>query len=279
MDLIGQYKEEIGRYSRLTREEEQELGRRARLGDKEALDQLVQANLPFVIRFARKFEGRGLPLEDLISAGNEGLIRAAQKFDPSKNVRLIHYATWWIRQSIRAALNDAPIVHETPTQMGRINQVIKFRIEFKRKHGREPEVADIVSNFDNISEAMAKNALEYHVQEVSFDQPISPDSDDGATLGSILSDNEDWEEKELEEELKEELHLALRQILTEREALIIALFYGLADQKEWSLEEIGTVLSLCRERVRQLKNGAIQKLQNDPRSERLREAFGAVAAA
>lgn len=279
MDLIGQYKKEIGRYSRLAREEEQELGRRARLGDKEALDQLVQANLPFVIRFARKFEGRGLPLEDLISAGNEGLIRAAQKFDPSKNVRLIHYATWWIRQSIRAALNDAPIVHETPTQMGRINQVIKFRIEFKRKHGREPEVADIVSNFDNISEAMAKNALEYHVQEVSFDQPISPDSDDGATLGSILSDNEDWEEKELEEELKEELHLALRQILTEREALIIALFYGLADQKEWSLEEIGTVLSLCRERVRQLKNGAIQKLQNDPRAERLREAFGAVAAA
>lgn len=278
MDSIALYKKEIGRYPRLTPEEERELGRRAQKGDQEALNRLVEANLPFVIRFARKYEGRGLPLEDLISAGNEGLIRAAKKFDPGKEVRLIHYASWWIRQSIRAALNEASIVHETQTQMGRINQVIKFRIEFKRKYGREPEVEDIVAKFGNISPAMAANALEYHVQEMSFDQPVSPDSDDGATLGSVLSDDEGREEREYEEELREELYLAMREILTEREAVILSLCFGLADQNEWSLEEIGTVLDLCRERVRQLKKAAIEKVRRDPRAARLRELFGVSAA-
>ncbi len=270
---IDKYLEEISGYTPLPPEQEIELARRIRNADTEALEQLVKANLRFVISVAKEYQGQGLPLQDLISEGNLGLIKAAQRFDETRGFKFISYAVWWIRQSILQALAEQSRVVRLPlNRVGAINKVGRTFEALEKSFGREPSVDEIADEMDLSTHEVAE-VLRNAARHISLDEPLR--QDDGVSLLEVLeSDRYDPPDGLLmRESLRNEIDKVL-STLRPREAEIVRLYFGLDGDRPLTLEEIGEYFQLTRERVRQIKEKALRRLRHRSRLEPLRKYLG-----
>jgi RNA polymerase primary sigma factor len=264
---LQHYLQTIGKHELLTKEEEFELARRIRSGDKEALDHLVNANLRFVVSVAKKFLNQGLSYMDLIAEGNIGLITAAKRFDERRDFRFISYAVWWIRQAIQKAIAEQTNTVRLP--INRSQQAQKFKRVAQRleqKHQRqvkEEEIAEVMS-LSNRKMGQIRAASR---PMLSLDQSIY---EDDATLADTLVDPELMtpEEDFVQDELEQEMARALA-LLTDRERDIVERYYGLGSAETSSLEAIGQDIDLSRERVRQIRNQALAKIRQAVGQEKL----------
>jgi len=265
---LQQYLEQISKFPILTEEEEKELGRRIQRGDKEALRKLVESNLRFVVNYAKKFRGMGLSLLDLIHEGNLGLIEAAKRFDPSRNVRFISYAVWWIRQAIFHALSRNARVFHLPQKLSdQIALMRRKEAELKAELGREPTREEIAAAMGITPEEIDDYRI-LDEKEVSLSERL-PDSDQEveATIRDEVVPSVEYQiiKNSIEQQVREML-----QELDEKEALVLRLRFGLDDNEPRTLQEIGDMLNLTRERIRQIELKAKRKLAQSHKLQQLR---------
>jgi len=256
------YMQQMGKHPMLSPEEEKDLAIRAKQGDKEALKKLVEGNLRFVVSIAKNFMGWGVPLTDLIAAGNLGLIEAAKRFDPDKNVKFISYAVWWIRQAIMQTIFQQTGAVRIPVKESLFIAKVKETYEkLKEELGREPTEEEIAKRL-NTSVKKVKNALSIVRLPISLDMPLGEGGEEDFTLLDVLSKKgtEDIEKELIEETIHKELESML-DVLDEREKEIIKMRYGLDGEEPRTLEEVGEKLGISRERVRQLEQRALKKLK------------------
>ena len=262
-DSIRQYMQEICRIPLLSVEEEKELAQRIYEGDEEAKKILINSNLRLVFKFAKKFRGRGLPLEDLIQEGNIGLIKAVNKYDYTLGYKFSTYASWWIKQSINRAIADQSRTIRIPVHMNEtINKMKRVQKELTQELGREPTVEEIADKMGgDMTPSKVSNMLLINLDPLSTDSKINPDDD--ATLGDFIEDSESVSPTEYtnRELLKEEINIALSK-LSPREAQVLKLRYGLDGEVPHTLEQVGDYFNITRERVRQIEAKALKKLQH-----------------
>ncbi|MDE7110328.1 MAG: RNA polymerase sigma factor RpoD/SigA [Muribaculaceae bacterium] len=258
--LLNRYLQEIGREELLTVDEEVELAQRIRQGDQTAVDRLVRANLRFVVSVAKQYQNQGLDLMDLISEGNVGLQKAAQKFDETRGFKFISYAVWWIRQSILQALAEQSRIVRLPlNQVGSINKIRKVLNKFEQENMRAPSVEELAKELDVPPEKIAET-MKVSGRQVSVDAPFQ-EGEDNSLLDVLANNDLPATDAELNRDsLTTEVERALMQ-LHERERQILKLFFGIGCQ-EMTLEEIGVKFDLTRERVRQIKEKAIRRLKS-----------------
>lgn len=259
---LNLYIQQMAKHPMLSPEEERELAIRAKNGDKDALKKLVEGNLRFVIAVAKNFMGWGVPLTDLIAAGNLGLLEAAKRFDPDKDVKFISYAVWWIRQAIMQTIFQQTGAVRIPIKESIFIAKVKDAYEkLKENLGREPTDEEIAKKL-NTSTKKVRNALSIVRMPVSLDMPLG-EGEEEFTMLDILSKKgtEDIERSLLEETLQKDIKSML-EILDDREREILKMRYGLYDGEVKTLEEVGEKLGISRERVRQLEQRALKKLKN-----------------
>ncbi len=269
-DSLRLYLREISRYPLLTARREVTLAERAEQGDKEARNQLIEANLRLVVSIAKKYVGQGLTLEDLIGEGNIGLIRAVTKFDFRKGFRFSTYATWWIKQAItRAILEGTRIVRLPVYIMEEVMRVKRMTRQLYQEVGREPTPEMIGQRLDMTPERVSE-LLIWAEKVFSLDAPLSEEEEN--TLGDIIEDVRDHGPMEATDQqlLREEIRRALN-LLTTRERQVIELRFGLVDDHDHTLEEVGKKLKVTRERVRQIEERAIRKLRHPQASRVLKD--------
>ncbi|MFQ5680154.1 MAG: RNA polymerase sigma factor RpoD/SigA [Gemmatimonadota bacterium] len=253
------YLEELSRHPLLTPQEEDRIARCARQGDQGALDLLVRSNLRFVISVAKKYQNRGMSFLDLIQEGNVGLVTAAQKFDPDQGVKFISYAVWWIRQAILAALAKHSRAVRLPLNRAtELARVVRTREELRQEMGREPTMREIAA-VTGLEAATVDMLQTLNLAETRLDAPVG-ESEDNQLLDRFLVDESSLEEDVGGIILKEYIARAL-QTLRPRDARVVRLYYGLQGEQEHTLEEIGTLLGVTRERVRQLRDRALRDLK------------------
>ncbi|MBS3771392.1 MAG: RNA polymerase sigma factor RpoD/SigA [Bacteroidales bacterium] len=271
---IDKYLCDISRENLLSAEEEGELARRIRKNnDEEALEKLIKGNLRFVVSVAKQYQNQGLSLPDLINEGNLGLIKAATRFDETRGFKFISYAVWWIRQSILQALAEqARIVRIPLNKIGSISKINKTLTELEQKHEREPSLQEI-SKVVKLAPEEIKEALKHTNKPLSMDAPLNEADEDSMYEVMESDDNPPPDDNLMHESLNREIERALSS-LTEREATIIKLYYGLANKHPFTLEEIGEKINLTRERVRQIKEKAIKKLKHTTRNKILKSYLG-----
>ncbi len=270
---LDKYLHEIGKVDLITAEEEVILAQKIREGDQAALERLTKTNLRFVVSVAKQYQNQGLTLGDLINEGNLGLIKAAKRFDETKGFKFISYAVWWIRQSILQAIAEQSRIVRLPlNQVGSLSKISKAFSKLEQEFEREPspeELAIILeTTVDKISDTMSNSG-----RHVSMDAPFVQGEEN--TLLDVL-ENQDTPETDsmlINESLSEEIKRSLAT-LTEREREIIVLFFGLGTNHALSLEEIGEKFNLTRERVRQIKDKALQRLRHTSRSKILKSYLG-----
>src|SRR5512138_86493 len=270
---LEKYLQDIGKEDMVTPQQEVELAQRIRRGDKVALDKLTKANLRFVVSVAKQYQNQGLSLPDLINEGNLGLIKAAQRFDETRGFKFISYAVWWIRQSILQALAEQSRIVRLPlNKIGSINKINKAYAQLEQQYEREPNAEEIASLLE-ISENEVKESLKNSGRHVSMDAPLIQDEDN--TMYDVLKGEESTtpENGLLYESLKKEIERAV-STLTQREADVIRLYFGLNGSHPMTLEEIGEKFDLTRERVRQIKEKAIRRLKHTSRSKILKTYLG-----
>ena len=269
---LDKYLQEIGREDLISVEEEVELAGRIRNGDRAALEKLTRANLRFVVSVAKQYQNQGLSLPDLINEGNLGLIKAAEKFDETRGFKFISYAVWWIRQSILQALAEqARIVRLPLNQVGSINKINKALQRFEQIHERRPSAEELAEELDIPVDKIA-DTLKMSGRHVSVDAPFVEGEDNCLIDVMVNEDSPNADRGLLNESLSKEVERALAT-LTPREAEIIRKFFGIG-MPEKTLEEIGDDLHLTRERVRQIKEKAIRKLQGSSRCKILKTYLG-----
>jgi len=262
---LDKYLHEIGKVQLISAEEEVALAKKIKQGDDKALGLLINANLRFVVSVAKQYQNQGLSLPDLINEGNLGLIKAAQRFDETRGFKFISYAVWWIRQSILQALAEqARIVRLPLNKIGSVNKVNNAFANLEQEYQREPTAEEIGEILDMASKDV-KEALKVSNRHVSMDAPLKPDEEN--TLYDVLlaSESGSPDAQMVDESLKKEIERSL-STLSAREADIIKLYYGLNNEPPYSLEEIGKLFNLTRERVRQIKEKAIKRLKHTYRS-------------
>lgn len=268
-EALERYLQDIGRAEMISPEEEVELSLRIQKGDHTALTRLVRANLRFVVSVAKQYQSKGLGLIDIINEGNVGLIKAAQRFDPTRGFKFISYAVWWIRQSILQAITEKSRLVRLPSnQEGLISKIKRYRNQFMQQYQREPDANEISAALD-IEEEKVMIALDTSFRPISMDAPIS-ENDDTAVIDLITSgDSSAATDQKLESEsLSTQLGLALSR-LPQREQRILKMSFGIAEP-ERTLDEIAQRIGLSKERVRQLKEKAIRTLQLPQSKELLR---------
>jgi RNA polymerase primary sigma factor len=268
---LDQYLKEISQYPLIDRAEEARLARLIREQDAEALDKLVRSNLRFVVSVAKKYQNQGVPLSDLINEGNTGLIRAAHKFDETKGIKFISYAVWWIRQAILQALAEQSRIVRVPlNRAGALHRIGRQSSSLLQELGREPTVQEIAEGLD-ISKEEVERTMAISHSHLSLDAPLAPGED--SRLLDYLPDQygPGPEDEVFEHALKRTVEDALAS-LKEREAKILRLYFGLDDQDPMTLEEIGELLDITRERVRQIKEKALSRLRHQSRA-RFLETF------
>jgi RNA polymerase primary sigma factor len=266
---LDQYLQEIGDVPLLTADEEVELARCIRDGNEEALEKLTKANLRFVVSVAKQYQNQGLNLTDLINEGNLGLIKAVKRFDETKGFKFISYAVWWIRQAILQALAEQSRIVRLPlNRVGALHKIGRVSSNLEQEYGREPSADEIAETLKMTSSEIV-DTLRISSRHLSLDAPFTPGEDN--RLLDILEDDMQISPDEIlmDEALKSEITRALDS-LSDREAEVISLYFGINTDHSLTLEEIGTQFGLTRERVRQIKEKAIRRLRHTSRSQRLR---------
>ncbi|MFZ1080673.1 MAG: sigma-70 family RNA polymerase sigma factor [Candidatus Kryptoniota bacterium] len=270
---IDKYLQEIGKVDLLTPEEEIELAIKVRDNDQKSLEKLIKANLRFVVSVAKQYQNQGLSLGDLINEGNLGLIKAAKRFDPTRGFKFISYAVWWIRQSILQALAEQSRIVRLPlNRVGALNKIGKKFSELEQEFEREPSPSEIAEQLD-MSLYEVDKTLQISGRHLSVDQPFVQ-GEDNKLLDVMADDNQLPPDYILmKESLRAEVEHALKS-LTDREAEVIRLYFGIEREHPLTLEEIGEKFNLTRERVRQIKEKAIRRLRHATRSKALRAYLG-----
>jgi len=254
------YLRQIGEYPLITVEEEVVLAGRIKKGDQEARHKMVRSNLRLVVKIARDYSNFGLPLLDLISEGNIGLMKAVERFDPQKGGKLSTYAAWWIKQSIKRALANQSKTIRLPVHL--VDKIAKLRrvsAQLTEELGREPTDQEMAEEV-GMAEAKVAALKSAAIRPTSLDQPIS--DDDSTALGDIIGDDHAFDPYEIlrDKDLRDEVG-DLLAVLDDRERKIINCRFGLDGQKSKTLEEVGVKFGVTRERIRQLQNIALRKLR------------------
>ena len=270
---LDKYLQDIGREELITAEEEVELARRIKSGDQKALEKLTRANLRFVVSVAKQYQNQGLTLPDLINEGNLGLIKAAQKFDETRGFKFISYAVWWIRQSILQALAEQSRIVRLPlNQVGSLNKINKAFSRLEQEFERPPSAEELAEALE-VPEDKIKESLNVSGRHVSMDAPFVH-GEENSLLDVLENDSEDKPDSGLiNDSLRREVQRAL-STLTQREADVVTLYFGLNGEHAMTLEEIGEKFNLTRERVRQIKEKAIRRLRHTSRSKTLKPYLG-----
>lgn len=271
--MLDQYLQEIGQIPLLSPEEEVLLAQRIRNGDQRALHRLTRANLRFVVSVAKKYQGQGLSLADLINEGNYGLIKAAQRFDETRGFKFISYAVWWIRQAILQALAEQSRVVRLPlNRIGTISKIRKMSAKLAQIHERSPNLEELASEL-GLDVEKIREAMQHTGRHLSMDAPFNED-DDNSLLDVLPHDDGTAPDDTLMvESLKIDIERAL-SMLHPREAEITRLYFGIGREHPLTLEEIGQRFNLTRERVRQIKEKALRKLRQKHRREELQIHIG-----
>jgi RNA polymerase primary sigma factor len=259
-DILDQYFAEASKYPLLNAAEEKELARRIRKGDQDAMHELVKRNLRFVVSVAKKYQNRGLPLIDLIGEGNVGLLTAARKFDPDQGVKFISYAVWWIRQAILSSLaRQGRTVRVPLNRTADLSRVMRAGALLRDKLGREPTPEE-VAQLTGISQEIVSALLSQNAAVIRLDAPLGADGDRSLIERFSVEEMPNTEETVLNQFRSQELARAL-STLPARDAKILRLYFGLEAGREHTLDEIGKMLGVTRERVRQLRDRALKRLR------------------
>lgn len=271
---LNVYLQDVSRIDMITAEEEVELARRIREGDQRALDKLVRSNLRFVVSVAKQYQNQGISLPDLINEGNVGLVKAAKRFDETRGFKFISYAVWWIRQSILQALAEKSRVVRLPlNKIGLINKVRKAALHLQQIYERQPTIAEIAKEMDE-TPAKVKSALKQAGKSLSMDAPFQEGENENNLYDVLRSNESPVPDKVLmRESLQIEIERAL-ETLPDKEADVVRLNFGLADEPGMSLQEIGDTFGLSRERVRQIREKALGHLRQDHKSHILKKYLG-----
>lgn len=270
---LDKYLQEIGKVDLISPEEEVMLARRIRAGDNDALARMVKANLRFVVSVAKQYQNQGMTLPDLINEGNLGLIKAAQRFDETRGFKFISYAVWWIRQAILQSLAEqARIVRLPVNKIGSINRINRAYSKLEQEYEREPSAQEIAELLELAPEDV-KDSIRTNGRTLSMDAPISSEEDNDM-YDVIQNDETPSPDRNLiNESLAYEIERAL-STLSPREAKVLKLYFGIGMKHPYTLEEIGEELSLTRERVRQIKEKAIKRIQYTTRCRILKSYLG-----
>ena len=271
-DPVRFYLKEIGQIPLLSFDEEQELARRTATGDEKAKKKFVEANLRLVVSIAKKYSGRGLHLLDLIQEGSFGLIRAVDKFDWTKGNKFSTYATWWIRQAITRAIADQGKLIRIPVHLTEIiNKSARSNRKLVQVLGREPTIYEVADDL-NMPVERVLTAMDAAAEVLSLDTPVGEDDD--TSVSSFIKDDrtKEPEEEVASNALAEAVQEAL-ETLTDREAEVLRLRFGMYDGSNHTLEEVGNYFGVTRERIRQIENKAIRKLRHPTRAKKLRDFY------
>ncbi len=259
-DILDQYLYEVSRTPLLTRAQEIAVARRVRRGDEEAMQELVKRNLRFVISVAKKYQNRGLALTDLIGEGNIGLMIAARKFDPDQGVKFISYAVWWIRQSILASLaRQSRTVRVPLNRTADLSRIMRAAESMREELRREPTPEEL-ARATGLMLDVVLSLMSLNTAEVRLDAPLDPDGDRSLIDRFVGENSPNVEDEVMHRFLAEEVERALAS-LAPRDAKVLRLYFGLDGGREFTLEEIGAMLGITRERVRQLRDRALRSLR------------------
>jgi len=268
---LDKYLQDISKIEMVNAEQEVELARRIKQGDQAALERLTAANLRFVVSVSKQYQNQGLTLSDLINEGNLGLIKAAQRFDETRGFKFISYAVWWIRQSILQALAEQSRIVRLPlNKIGSINRINKTFSKLEQMYERPPNEEEIAEVLEMSTEEV-RTALRQSGRHVSMDAPLKEGEDDSSSMMDVyITADQPMPDLMLNKEsLRREIERSLTT-LTQREADVVRLFFGLNGQHQHTLEEIGSKFDLTRERVRQIKEKAVRRLKHTSRSKLLK---------
>ncbi|MBT5931803.1 MAG: sigma-70 family RNA polymerase sigma factor [Flavobacteriales bacterium] len=273
---LDKYLQEIGRVDLITAEEEVELAKRIKEGDRQALERLTKANLRFVVSVSKQYQNQGLTLSDLINEGNLGLIKAAERFDETRGFKFISYAVWWIRQSILQALAEqARIVRLPLNKIGNINKINRAYSELEQKFERPPSADELAETLDCTTQEV-KQSLSQNGRHISMDAPLVEGDNSSSSMYDVMGSNDSLPSPEsnlVMESLRCDIRQSLKS-LTPRESEVVSMFYGLEGKMPLSLEEIGDRFDLTRERVRQIKEKAIRRLKHTSKNVVLKSYLG-----
>lgn len=270
---LDQYLRDVSRHELITPEREKELGARAQNGDEDAVQELARANLRFVISVAKKYQNRGVSLTDLIQEGNVGLVTAARKFDPEQGVKFISYAVWWIRQAILASLaNHGRAVRVPLNRASDLARIFREKERLKQEKGREPTTEELAKATD-LTPELVESLQTLNAAEIRLDAPIG-DSEDSQLVERFITEEAAEPEIEVESRLLTEAITEALSTLEARDAKVLRLYFGLEGEREHTLEEIGNMLGVTRERIRQLRDRALRRLREGERGGAL-ESFAA----
>ena len=273
-ESLEKYLQEIGRVELITPEEEVKLARLIKQGDQKALDTLTKANLRFVVSVAKQYQNQGLTLPDLINEGNLGLIKAAQRFDETRGFKFISYGVWWIRQSIMQALAEQSRIVRLPlNKVGLTNRISRAYSQLEQEYERTP-TAEELANYLDVELEEVSSTISVAARHVSMDSPLS-DGEESTLIDILVNGNADSADKQIM--FKDSLRLEVQRslsLLTPRQKEVICLFYGIGIDEPVSLEDLGLKYGLTRERVRQIKDKALEKLRTVSGANLLREYMG-----
>jgi len=270
---LDQYLRDVSRHELITPDREKELGALAQKGDEEAIQELARANLRFVISVAKKYQNRGVSLTDLIQEGNVGLVTAARKFDPEQGVKFISYAVWWIRQAILASLaNHGRAVRVPLNRASDLARIFREKERLKQEKGREPTTEELAEATD-LTPELVESLQTLNAAEIRLDAPIG-DSEDSQLVERFITEEAAEPEVEVESRLLTEAITDALATLEARDAKVLRLYFGLEGEREHTLEEIGNMLGVTRERIRQLRDRALRRLREGERGSAL-ESFAA----
>ncbi|EAS19617.1 MULTISPECIES: sigma-70 family RNA polymerase sigma factor [Nonlabens] len=270
---LDKYLQDISKIDLITAEEEVELAQLIKKGDQRALEKLTTANLRFVVSVAKQYQNQGLKLPDLINEGNAGLVKAAKRFDETRGFKFISYAVWWIRQSILQALAEQSRIVRLPlNKIGSINKINKAFSHLEQLHERPPSPEELAKELD-MTVSDVKQSLKNAGRHVSMDAPLK-EGETSNLYDVVRSGESPNPDRELmHESLTLEITRAL-ETLSQKEADVISLYFGIGNQQPMSLEEIGETFDLTRERVRQIKEKGIKRLRQNSRSKILKSYLG-----
>ena len=270
---LDQYLRDVSRHELISPEREKELGALAQKGDEDAIRKLARANLRFVISVAKKYQNRGVSLTDLIQEGNVGLVTAARKFDPEQGVKFISYAVWWIRQAILASLaNQGRAVRVPLNRASDLARIFREKERLKQELKREPSPEEL-SEATDLTPELVESLQTLNAAEIRLDAPIG-DSEDSQLVERFISEEAAEPEMDVESRLLTEAVGEALETLEARDAKVLRLYFGLEGEREHTLEEIGNMLGVTRERIRQLRDRALRRLREGDKGTAL-ESFAA----